>query len=176
MENYFQLVKAAKHGDTDAFATLYSTVYQDMYRFALYILRHPADAEDAVSETVVEAFAGIKKLRMEEAFRSWVFKILSNRCKSKLREYSKKTEELTEEILEQENCKKEGPEEAALCRQLFFTLPEEERLIIGLHLFCGYKSREIAEILHMNENTLRSKESRAIQKLGDKLKEPCGKP
>ena len=170
MDNYHQLVRAAKHGDTDAFATLYGTVYQDMYRFALYTLCHPADAEDAVSETVMEAFAGIKKLRTEESFRSWIFKILSNRCKAKLREYCKKTEELTEEILEQENCRGEGPEEAALCRELFFTLPEEDRMIIGLHLFCGYKSREIAEILHMNENTLRSKENRAIKKLGEKLK------
>ena len=90
MDYDLQLVKAAKRGDTDAFAALYGTVYQDMYRFALYMLCHPADAEDAVSETVMEAFAGIKKLKTDELFKNWIFKILSNRCKAKLREYCKK--------------------------------------------------------------------------------------
>ncbi len=169
MDHDLQLVRAAKRGDTDAFAKLYGTVYQDMYRFALYILCHPADAEDAVSETVVEAFVGLKKLKADELFKNWIFKILSNRCKAKLREYCKKNEELTQEILEGANCREEGPEEAALCREMFFSLDQEERMIVGLHLFCGYKSREIAELLHMNENTLRSKESRAIRKLGQNI-------
>lgn len=169
MDHDLQLVRAAKRGDTDAFAKLYGTVYQDMYRFALYILCHPADAEDAVSETVVEAFVGLKKLKADELFKNGIFKILSNRCKAKLREYCKKNEELTQEILEGANCREEGPEEAALCREMFFSLDQEERMIVGLHLFCGYKSREIAELLHMNENTLRSKESRAIRKLGQNI-------
>lgn len=45
-----------------------------------------------------------------------------------------------------------------------FELADEERLIISMHQFAGYTSREIAAILHMNENTVRSKESRALKK------------
>lgn len=54
-------------------------------------------------------------------------------------------------------------------RKLFFELADEERLIISMHQFAGYTSREIAEILHMNENTVRSKESRALKKMGEQL-------
>jgi RNA polymerase sigma-70 factor (ECF subfamily) len=39
-----------------------------------------------------------------------------------------------------------------------------------MHLFLGYKSKEIADFLKMNENTVRSQESRALRKLEKKLK------
>lgn len=167
MENYLKLVRKAKAGDTEAFAALYAEIYENMYRLALYTLRNTADAEDVVSDAVTEAFASIQKLRSEDAFRSWIFQILSNKCKDKLREYTKKTVEL-DEVAEQTH-QTVGPEEGAVVRKIFFELPDEERLIIGMHLFCGYKSREIAEILHMNENTVRSKESRGLKKLAGSM-------
>lgn len=168
MENYLKLVKRAKQGDTEAFASLYAGIYENMYRFALYTLRNTSDAEDVVSEAVMDAFASIRKLRSEEAFKSWIFQILSNKCKDKLREYTKKTYELNAEAVSE----KQGildTEEGAIVRKSFFDLEDEERIIIGMHLFCGYKSREIAEILHMNENTVRSKESRGLKKLAARL-------
>ena len=167
MDNYLQQVKKAKQGDTEAFAALYAEIYENMYRFALYTLRNSADAEDVVSEAVVDAFAAIGTLRQEEAFYGWIYRILTNKCKDKLREYSRKTEELDEEA--EWLSRREGPEEAAVVRRLFFALEDEERLIIGMHLFCGYKTREIADILHMNENTVRSKESRGLKRLAKQL-------
>lgn len=169
MEKEQKLVKKAKRGDSEAFADLYTNVYQDMYRFALYTLGHQEDAKDAVSEAVLSAFSSIKKLKKEEAFRSWIFRILFVKCKEKRKGYINKTLELDETVLE--TAFLEGPEEYAVVRRIFFELEQEERLIIGMHLFCGYKSREIAELLHMNENTVRSKESRALKKMALKLNE-----
>ena len=167
MEQELMLVKRAKRGDVDAFAELYAEIYENMYRFALYTLRNTADAEDVVSEAVTDAFASVRRLRREEAFRSWMFRILSNKCKDKLREYGRRPLELDDSTVDtQETC---SAEDGAIVRRLFFELADEERLIIGMHLFCGYKSREIAEILHMNENTVRSKESRGLKKLEGKL-------
>ena len=71
--------------DTKTFAQMYETVYQDLYRFALCMLRNPQDAEDAVSEAVVAAYENIGKLKKEDAFKSWIFTILSNICKKKWR-------------------------------------------------------------------------------------------
>ena len=53
----------------------------------------------------------------------------------------------------------------------FFELSDEERLIISMHQFAGYTSREIAEILNMNENTVRSRESRGLKKMAVKMKD-----
>lgn len=161
------LVKRAKSGDINAFARLYEKIYSDLYKFALYTLRNPEDAQDAVSDAVVCVYASIHKLRNEDAFKAWMFKILSNICCRKIREYSKKTvnyDEITDSLSNVSSC-----DENVILRQLFFELSEEERMIIALHVFGGYTSKEIAKALKMNENTVRSKESRGLKKLADKL-------
>ena len=48
-------------------------------------------------------------------------------------------------------------------------LSEEERLIVSLTVFGGYDSGEIAKMLNLNRNTVRSKHSRALAKLRDAL-------
>ena len=83
--------------DAIAFKELYKTVYQDLYRFALCMMHHPQDAEDAVSEAVLSAYENIHKLRKEEAFRSWIFQILANVCRRKLKSHERTETELKED-------------------------------------------------------------------------------
>lgn len=94
-----ELAERARNGDQEAFAGLYREVYEDLYRFALYVLKNPHDAQDAAAETVADAYASVGKLRKPEAFRPWIFKILTNKCKRRLKEYNRRDVELTEEIL-----------------------------------------------------------------------------
>lgn len=171
MEINMREVKKAKSGDAAAFACLYQQVYADLYRFALYTLKNKNDAEDAVSETVTDAFASIGKLRKAEAFKGWIFRILYNKCKDKLKEYAKKDGELSEDYWEFPSAEK--VEDGAVMRALFFELSEEERLIISMHLFAGYTSKEIGKLLGLNGNTVRSKESRALKKLAQQMESDC---
>ena len=174
MKEERDLVKKAKRGDADAFAGLYEQIYKDLYHFALYTLKNAQDAEDAVSETVMDAFSSIRKLRSDTAFSAWIFRILSNKCNQKRREYGLLREKtVPEQAWESTPSDPWGneTEEYIEVRKSFFELAEEERMIVGMHIFLGYKTREIAEILNMNENTVRSKESRAIQKMGNRLKD-----
>ena len=67
--------------DAKAFAKMYETVYRDLYRFALCTMKNSHDAEDAVSEAVMNAYEHIASLRSEESFRSWIFTILVNVCR-----------------------------------------------------------------------------------------------
>lgn len=144
----------------EVFVRYYESVYKDLYRYALYVLKNPHDAEDVTGETVMDAYASIEKLRDPQAFRGWIFKILSNKCKRKLKEYTEKTVELYDEIET-----KESVEEAVQVRQAFSTLSKEERQLIGLKVFGGYKSYEIGSILNLNENTVRSKIQRGLNKM-----------
>ena len=151
------MVSTTTPGD---FARLYEEVYQDMYRFALYTLRNRQDAEDAVSDAVADGYGSFHKLRQPESFRPWIFKILSAKCKRKLKEYVHKTTELPQDLSSESNLT-----ESLQVRQVFARLSDEERMIISLHLFGGYTSREIGEIMGLNNNTVRSKESRALDKM-----------
>lgn len=170
MEQYDELVRSARDGDTHAFARLYEEIYQDLYRFALYTMRNPADAEDAVSETVIDAFASIGKLRREEAFRAWMFRILSNKCKVRLRERRYQHVEW-EEAEEELSCAPEQPEESVYLRKIFRELEDEDRMIVSMHVFGGYTGREIARMLGMNANTVRTRERRALKRLAEKWKQ-----
>ncbi len=164
------LIRRAKHGDVKAFSQLYSRIYKDMYRFALYMTRHPQDAEDAVSETVVAAYEHIGGLRKEESFRSWVFTILGNRCRQILKRgqreaaltsASERTEKLEDQNASQENDYVQRHD----IRTAFESLDEEERVIIVYSVFGGYKSDEIARMMDKNAATVRSRKSRALEKM-----------
>ena len=147
------------------FSEMYETVYRDLYHYALCLMKNPQEAEDAVSEAVVAAYENIHKLKKEEAFSNWMYQIVANKCKRKMREYYHE-DILYEDIDMWDHSKEEHYE----VRKAFMELSSEERMIIGLHIFFGYKTREIALIMELNDNTVRSKESRAMKKLENKLK------
>lgn len=164
-------VKRAKRGDTAAFAALYGTIYKKLYQFALYTLGNAQDAEDVVSAAVVEAFENIGKLRKEEAFSAWMYRIVSNLCKRRMRDYYTRGEELTEKNGGWDgDVWEDTREEYVEVRQAFAALSVDECVIVGMHVFGGYRTREIAQILGMNANTVRSKESRALQRMKKQLK------
>lgn len=154
------LIRKAKKGDVKAFSELYAQIYKDLYRFALFTMKHPQDAEDVVSETVIAAYENMRKLKKEEAFRGWIFTILANQCKKHLRS-RKETEELTENIASEEM-------DHAGChdvREAFMSLDEEDRMIVACSVLEGYSSEEIGDLMEMNPATVRSRKSRALGKM-----------
>ena len=161
MELQKELAWRARQGDAKAFAELYRGIYQDLYRFALYTLKHSQDAEDAVGDAVMDAWKGIRKLKNEEAFRSWIFRILACKCRRKLKSYRNREIELTEDLESQD---REIGEDLDV-REAFFRLSGEERMILALNLFAGYSSREIGTFLEEKDSTVRSKQRRALQKM-----------
>lgn len=158
------LVMQAKKGDAHSFALLYEEIYKDLYRFALCTLKNEAQAEDVVSTAVLTAFEQIHKLRKNSSFRSWMFQITANECKKQFRLQAKLAPCDTGDLHETESYTMNLEERFAL-KQAFATLGETERLIVGLNLFAGYSSREIARYLHKKEGTIRSSKKRALDKM-----------
>ncbi len=155
------------------FLKKYEEIYKDLYRYAYFSLGHAQDAEDAVSEAVMDAYASINQLKDVNAFRGWMFTILSRKCKQKRKEYAEnkvisidekrdETGKGFEEILSNDEICVSDKEEL---KEMFFSMTPEERRIVGLHVICGYTSKEISKILGVRESTIRSKEHRAFLKL-----------
>ena len=175
MENNFaELVQKSRNGDADAFAKLYSLVYKDLYRVALFNLNNQHDASDAVSETVLDAFASIKNLRNEDAFKGWIMKILTAKIKNKQKEYIERNN-FRQDLDELDSVEQEKSEEIDYngleIMEEFAKLGEEDRLVLSLSVVSGYKSEEIAGMLGMSANTVRSKAARAKIKLKQLLTE-----
>lgn len=185
-ERICELVQRARDKDVDAFTELYEGISKSLYRTAYYCLKNQQDAEDVVSETVLAAWSQIGNLREEGAFHAWIFKILSNRCKAKLKQYAEKPLELREDIGEPDGFDSEavasyqssvweertsGTDMAGRLdlRQALKKLVSTDRMILVLSVLDGYTTREVAEMLHMKHATVRSRKSRALEKLAELL-------
>ena len=145
------------------FSEMYETVYRDLYRYALCLMKHPQEAEDVVSEAVIAAYENIHKLKKEEAFRSWIFTILTNKCKKRLKKALKEYPGREEEFPERSEVP--NYDLSIDVKKAFFVLSEEEQIVVGLSVFGGYCSQEIGEMMKLNPNTVRSKRSRALRKM-----------
>ena len=108
--------------------------------------------------------AAVEKLRDNEKFRAWIFQILSNKCRRKLKEYTQKTVELPDDLPAGDTT-----EESLQVREALDRLEETERQIICLNVIGGFKSHEIGEMMQMNHNTVRSRISRGLNKMKEFL-------
>lgn len=161
MKNFSADVKLAKKGSTEAFSRLYETVYKDLYHIALYSLRSSHDASDVVSDTVLDAYCSIDKLREPEKFRSWIMQILSAKIKRKQKEYFNTTEELDEDFPDINNFDYDSVE----LKDALDRLDSESRLMLSMSVLGGYTSDEISEICELKSGTVRSRLSRIKEKL-----------
>lgn len=77
-----ECVALARAGRESARAELVARHHANCLRFARHLLGDDADAEDAVQETFIRAFAGLARYQERDSFRAWLFQILVHRCRS----------------------------------------------------------------------------------------------
>ena len=165
-------VLLAKNGDTASFCNLYELYYKDMYRYAYYMLGNETDAEDVISETVLDAFTGIRNLRHPAKFKSWIFQILTTKCKRQIATYISDRNNKEDDVFENTLKKEDHPYASNIdVQNAFSALNENEKTIVSMTVFFGYNSREIAKLLKSKEGTIRSLKSRAFDKMSKYLKE-----
>ena len=167
MENeIISLVEKAKTGDCHAFSQLYSQYAMDMYRLAVYMMGNRDDAEDAVQEALLSAWKNVHNLKESTSFKVWLFKILSNRCKTELMKHNKLPDVLPIEEYDFLSEKDAGDNfDAVQLKEALLTLTPPDAQIIMLSIIGGFKSNEIAEIYNMEPSTVRSRQKRALEKL-----------
>ncbi len=127
-----------------------------LYRAALAILGDPHEAEDAVQDAFV---CYLEKAPADlEAPSAWLMRVLVNGCKSRLRLAWRRVGPLPDTL------PAPGPEERQELEELF-SLPPEDRAVIHLHYYEGYSTNEIAQLLGCRPGTVRSRLSRARERL-----------
>ena len=127
-----------------------------LYRAALAILGDPHEAEDAVQDAFVRYLE--KAPANLENPSAWLMRVLVNGCKSRLRLAWRRVGPLPDTL------PVPGPEEGEELEELF-ALPPEDRALIHLYYYEGYSTAEIAQLLGCQPGTVRSRLSRAREKL-----------
>lgn len=155
------LVEMAQNRDADAFTALMQSQMQNMYKASRAILANEEDAADAIQETILTCWEKIGQLENPAYFRTWMTRILINKCKDILRKKEKLlfTEEIPE-IPSQDTGYANMEWNEALK-----SLDEKYRLVILLYCVEGYKTSEISMILEIPESTVRTRLARGRQRL-----------
>jgi RNA polymerase sigma-70 factor (ECF subfamily) len=155
-----------------AFAAVVDRHAALMYRVAFSLLKNPQDAEDAVQETLLKLYRGEawRAMEDEKAFlaRS-VWRVGLNRLGTQGAKAMRNAADVAEmeiasgELTPEENAV--GTAERWLMRELIEELPEGFRQALVLSAIEGMRSQEVAEILGINEGTVRTRVLRAKAEL-----------
>jgi RNA polymerase sigma-70 factor (ECF subfamily) len=173
-----RLVDLARSGAEDAFAALVRAHQDQLYRVALRMTGDPADAQDGVQETFLQAWEHLPAFRGEARFSTWVTRILINRCHNLYRA-RRPTVPLPEES-ETAPAVPQAPAAETLAvaahrrdavRQALLSLPLDQRAPLVLTTFGGYTHAETGRILGISEGAAKVRVHRARRVLAAQLQE-----
>ena len=138
-----------------------------MFSIAMGILKDQHSAEDAVQESLLSAWKGIHSLKDNSLFKAWLFKILTNKCKTLLMKKNKFPDTLPVEEYEfLVDYEEEGNLiSSAELKDALSTLTPPDAQIILLSIIGGFTSYELGVIYNMTPGAIRTRQKRAIEKL-----------
>jgi len=176
------LIRAAQHGDQDAFEQLVRAYDQNVLRLAMNLLRSPEDARDAYQEAFLRVYRNLHAFRFDCSFHTWLYRIVTNICLDQLRKRKVRKEEsgVVEtaggsmdrmETFEEEGAEAD-PERVLWNRELrsrienaLGDLTPRERMVFELRHYQGLRLRNIGEILGATEEAAKNCLFRATQKM-----------
>ena len=158
-----QSVRRAKKRDPDAFTELMQLHEKDMYRTASAILAQDADIADAIQETILTVWEKIDTLQKNRYFKTWMIRILINKCKDILR--SGRRMICVEELPEQAAKDTVEAEANLEWKEALWGLDEKYRLIVVLFYAEGLRTAEIGKLLQLPDSTVRTRLARGREQL-----------
>jgi len=161
-------IQLAKKGDKPAFERLIEEHKYILYRMARARLHCAEDIEDVFQETIIKAYKGIFNLRKEEYFKTWIIKIMINESNSLLR---KRKKDLSIDNNMIENIPLQESEDSIGIFDLINSLEEDLKMVTLLYFYEDMPQKEIAKLLSIPHGTVRSRISRAKEKLRAIVKE-----
>ncbi len=146
--------------------------HRDMYRYAAWLSRDPAIAEDVVQEAMLRAWKSLDALREDEAAKQWVLTIV-------LRENARYFERKRLETVDIDNL---TPSQSAMLaessdtdlddvREAIYKLDDDYREPLVLQVLMGHSTKEIAEMMDIKPGAVLTRLHRARIKLRDEIGE-----
>jgi len=160
----------ADAGRRQRFDRLVGVWHRDMYRYAAWLCRDPAIAEDVVQEALLRAWKSLDALREEAAAKQWVLTIVR-------RENARYFEGKRLETVDIDNL---TPSQSAMLaessdtdrddvRQAIYRLEDDYREPLVLQVLMGHSTKEIAELMGIKQGAVLTRLHRARIKLKEEI-------
>ncbi len=170
------LIRRAANGDATALEPLLLTHQEAVFRLAYLLLGDPDDAEDVAQETFLRAWKYLKRFDDTRPLRPWLLSITSNLASNRRRSAGRYVSALMRAFryepapasVEEKNV--QHAESNALWKAVQ-TLNIADQQIVYLRYFLDMSVTETAEVLNVAEGTVKSRLSRALEKLRKVIKQ-----
>ena len=152
------------------FDSVVAVIYQDMYRYAAWLCRDPGIAEEVVQEALLRAWKSLDALRDDGAAKSWLLTIVR-------RENARYFERKRLETVDIDNL---TPAQSAMLaetddsdlddmRQAIYRLDDDYREPLVLQVLMGHSTKEIAELMGLQQGAVLTRLHRARLKLKEEV-------
>ena len=151
------------------YETLVKALHADIFRYAMWLIKDKAIAEDVVQETFLRAWKSLDSLKDEAAAKSWLITILR-------RENARRFERKQFDLVDIDDVAVPDPKdfgdvtlEHRELRRIMSGLSEEYREPLMMQILMGFSGDEIAEQLNLNKNTVMTRLFRARNQIREAL-------
>lgn len=171
-----ELITRARQGEVMAYEELVRR-YQDVAVRTAYVISPDGDAEDAAQEAFVKAYGALGRFRPDAPFRPWLLSIVANEARNRRRSSGRRAG-LALRAAEDRPLgdAAPSPESAVLANETrarllsaVNALRDEDREVIGARYFLDLSEAETAEALGIPRGTVKSRLSRALDRLRTQL-------
>ena len=170
-----QLVERSRRGDARAYEDLVRRHQHLAFRTACVFTGSAADAEEAVQDSFMKAWRALPRFRAGAPFRPWLLAIVANEAKTRRRASGRRVA-WTLRAAEQESVTGSAAapsaesvvldsEQRATLLAAVAALPERERTVLELRYLLELPEAEMATVLGCRPGTVKSRLSRALDKL-----------
>lgn len=184
-----RLVERCQRGDRQAFDELVTRYQKRVFNLAYRILGDYEEANDLAQEAFIRVYKKIKSFRREASFYTWLYRLATNLCRNKLRQWQRESRFQTaslhnpigpggKELIHSLADPNPGPDEISerreqkiLVQKAINSLGEEHQLVIVLRDIQGLAYEEIARIVDCSEGTVKSRLHRARNILKERLED-----
>jgi len=180
--NEIDIIKEAQAGSLSAFNRLVMAYQGTAYNVAYRVMGNADAAADSCQDSFIKAYKAIGQYR-GGSFKSWLLRIVTNTCYDQIRYKNRRPATSLEDLVEESEdghgnlvSPNELPEEEMLRGELgellqhaINQLPEDQRLVLVLSDVQQFSYQEIADIIGQPLGTVKSRLSRARQRVRDFL-------
>jgi RNA polymerase sigma-70 factor (ECF subfamily) len=170
------LVRKAKEGDKEAFAQLYESHFDKIYRYVVIKIGNRTEAEDMTQQVFIKAYESIGSYQFQGVpFSAWLFRIAHNQIVDFIRKASKKpTVQLDESLPIMGDSDPQGEVELKInIEQVAIAakqLTQAQREVISLRFAGGLSIAEVSTAMRRSENAVKALQHSAILALRKTLK------
>jgi RNA polymerase sigma factor (sigma-70 family) len=167
------LIQRAKRGDKHAYEELVHAYQGIAFRTAYVLAGNAADAEEAAQDGFLKAWRALGRFREGAPFRPWLLQIVANEARNRRRSAGRRAHLARRAATEHPSGDAApSPEAAVLSNEqrgallaAVNELPEDQRVVISLRYFLGLSEQEVAAALDLPAGTVKSRTSRALDRL-----------